>query len=89
MMRTLIKKATAIEELSYSLGNIAKDDKKSIDEYTDQEIVKEAKYVLDLFVNPSQGHINHEALCGDEGEERCKWARKQVSQLRSLIKSYA
>lgn len=88
-MRPTIKAALAIDELAYTLDNIATDDKVSVDSYTDEQIVSEAQYVLDLFVNPSQGHINHEAWVGDEGPEQKAWARKQVRQLKAFIKKYA
>jgi hypothetical protein len=88
-MRPIIKSALAIEELAYTLDNISIDDKVSVESYTDEQIVNEAKYVLDLFVNPSQGHINHEAWIGDEGPEQKAWARKQVRQLKAFIKQYA
>ena len=84
----LVAKALAIEELAYNLENISHDDKKEIAEFTSKEIVNEAKYVLDLFVNPMQGHINNEAFNGDEGIEQRRWARRQVSQLRAFIKKF-
>jgi hypothetical protein len=87
-MREIVKSAMAIDELAYSLDNISIDDKVAVDSYPDEQIVKEAKYVLDLFVNPSQGHINNEALMGDEGPQQQVWARKQVRQLKAFIKKY-
>ena len=63
------------------------DDKKDVFSYSVEEILEEAKYVLDLFVNPSHGHINNEALCGEEGENQRKWAKSQVSKLRRFIKA--
>jgi hypothetical protein len=87
-MREIVKSAMAIDELAYSLDNISIDDKVAVDSYPDEQIVKEAKYVLDLFVNPSQGHINNEALTGDEGPQQQVWARKQVRQLKAFIKKY-
>jgi hypothetical protein len=87
-MREIVKSAMAIDELAYSLDNISTDDKVAVNSYPDEQIVKEAKYVLDLFVNPSQGHINNEALMGDEGPQQQVWARKQVRQLKAFIKKY-
>ena len=87
-IRPIIKSALAIDELAYTLDNIAQGDKVTIDTYSDHEIVSEAKYVLDLFLNPSQGHINHEALMGDEGPEQTVWAKTQVKKLKAFIKKY-
>jgi hypothetical protein len=87
-MREIVKSAMAIDELAYSLDNISTDDKVAVNSYPDEQIVKEAKYVLDLFVNPNQSHINNEALMGDEGPQQQVWARKQVRQLKAFIKKY-
>lgn len=88
-MRAITEAALKIEELAYDLGNIAHDDKKAVDDYTDEEIMAEARYVLDQFVNPIGGHINHEALCGDDGPEQRKWAQGQVRKLKNFIKKFA
>lgn len=82
------KQAMKIDELAYTLNNISSDDKKPISEYTAAELVSEAQYVLQLFVNSAWGHINHEALSGYEGEDQQKWAQKQVRQLKTFIKKY-
>ena len=58
-MRAIIKAALAIDELAYNLENISTDDKRPLEDFSTNEILAEAAYVLDLFVNPSQGHINH------------------------------
>ncbi len=84
----LIKRAMSIDELAYTLENISHDDGKSAADYSDAEIVEEARYVLDLFANPSQGHINNEALNGDDGPDQAKWARSQVGKLRRFIKAF-
>jgi hypothetical protein len=81
--------AMKIDELAYNLGNISHDDKKQVTDYSAEEIVSEARYVLGLFINPNEGHINNEALRGDEGPDQRHWARKQVRQLKAFIKKYA
>jgi len=81
--------ATKIDELAYFLDNISHDDKKQITDYTAAEIVAEAKYVLGLFLDPNEGHINNEALRGDEGPAQRQWARKQVRQLKAFIKKHS
>lgn len=87
-LRPIAKRAYGIDELQYNLDNICTDDKKHVNDYSDAELVAEAKYVLDLFVNPSQGHINNDALRGEEGPDQAKWARSQVGKLRRFIAAF-
>jgi len=89
MTSKLLTAALAIDELAYNLENISTDDKRPLDSYSAAEILAEAAYVLDLFVNPAQGHINHEALSGGDGSEQRVWARGQVRKLKALIKKFA
>ena len=89
MTRAIIKSAMAISELENSLDNISTDDKKQIEDYTDAEILHEAKYVLGLFINPNETHWNAEDLRGENGPEQQKWARAEVRKLKALIKKYS
>ncbi len=86
---TIHTDAMKIDELAYTLNNISTDDKKAIADYTKVEVIEEAKYVLNLFINSAYGHINYEALIGDEGADQQKWAKRQVRQLRTFIKKYS
>jgi|DEB0MinimDraft_3_1074331.scaffolds.fasta_scaffold104301_2 DNA primase len=87
-MRAILKAASKINELSYTLDNISADDGKEWDDYTDAEIVDEAEYVLHTFYE--DGHYNGQALSGEneDGEYDQKWARGEVRKLKSLIKKY-
>jgi hypothetical protein len=87
-MRQIIKSALKIDELAYTLDNISNDDKKKVEDYTDNEIVHEAEYVLDLFTNPNESHWNAEDLRGENGTEQQKWARVEVRKLQTFIKKY-
>jgi len=87
-MRAIIKAALAIDELAYDLENISADDKKQIEDYTDVEIVKEAEYVLSLFVDPNETHWNAEDLRGENGPKQKVWATGQVRKLKALIKKF-
>jgi len=78
----------AIDELAYDLGNISADDKKKIEDYTDSEILHEAKHVLGQFYDEVGGHWNNEDLRGENGPEQEKWARDQVRKLNAFIKKY-
>lgn len=84
----MITAALKIDELRYNLDNISNDDNKALEDYTTAEVLYEAGYVLDLFVNPAQGHINNEALRGDEGPEQTIWARGQVRKLKAFLKRF-
>jgi hypothetical protein len=88
-MRAIIKSAMAIDELKNDLENIATDDKKEIDQYTDAEILGEARYVLGLFTDPNETHWNAEDLRGENGAEQQKWARGEVRKLQAFIKKYS
>jgi hypothetical protein len=88
-MRAIIKSAKAISELAYDLDNICTDDKKKIEDYTDAEIVNEAKHVLSLFTDSNETHWNAEDLRGENGAEQQKWARGEVRMLKSFIKKYS
>jgi hypothetical protein len=88
-MRAIIKSALAIDELKNNLQNIAQDDKKEIDQYTDKEIVSEAKYVLEMFLDGTNPHWNYEDLHGENGPEQQKWAQGEVRKLNAFIKKYS
>lgn len=89
MTRAIIESAMAISELANSLDNISTDDKKQIEDFTDEEILHEAKYVLGLFTNPNETHWNAEDLRGENGEDQQKWAEAEVRKLKAFIKKYS
>jgi hypothetical protein len=89
MTRAIIKSAMAISELAYTLGNISTDDNKEIKDYTDAEILHEAKYVLGLFTDPTESHWNAEDLRGENGPAQQKWAKAEVRKLQAFIKKYS
>jgi len=88
MSRAIIKAAMAIDELASTLNNISEDDHKAIEDYTDAEIVHEAKYVLSCFYEG--GHMNNDALIGEMEHDGCNaaWARREVKKLRTFIRKY-
>ena len=85
-MKSIIKAALSIDELANNLQQIAQDDKKEVNDYTDAEIVHEVKYVLSCF--HEAGHLNNEDYIGENGEEFQKSARDQVRKLNALIKKF-
>ena len=88
MKRAIIEAALNIDELASTLRNISEDDRKQISDYSDAEIVHEAKYVLSTFFEG--GHINNDSLTGEMEHDECNaaWARREVKKLRSLIRKY-
>lgn len=88
-MKTILKAAMAIDELQNDLENIATDDKKQIEDYTDAEILKEAKHVLEMFLDGTNPHWNYEDLQGENGPEQQKWAQGEVRKLKAFIKKYS
>ena len=58
--KPLLDCALEIPELAYTLDNISTDDKRKLGSYSDEEILKEARYVLGLFADGGKGHINGE-----------------------------
>jgi hypothetical protein len=86
-MTAILKSAMAIDELANTLQQIARDDNKQVTDYTNAEIVHEAKYVLSCF--HEDGHLNNEDYIGENGEEQHKWAVGQVRKLNAFIKKFA
>jgi hypothetical protein len=89
MTRAIIKSAMSISELANSLENISSSDKNVLENYTDAEILHEAKYVLGLFTDPNETHWNAEDLRGENGPEQQKWAKAEVRKLKAFIKKYS
>ena len=80
-----LRDAFKSNELYYSMQNISTDDGKEIKDYTPQEIIAEARYVLSCFYE--SGHSFNEWLNSDNEEER-QGALKEVKALKSFIKSH-
>lgn len=83
-METYLKEALKIGELQYTLDNISADDGKALAEYSQAEIVNEAKYVLSCFFE--DGHMNNAWLNGEDGDPA--EAKQQVKQLQKFIKKW-
>jgi hypothetical protein len=84
--RQAVLDALKSDELANSLENISTDDKCEISDYTDDELVHEAKYVLSCFYE--SGHINNSALLDEYEEGLVKWAKKEIKTLKNFIKKY-
>jgi hypothetical protein len=85
-MRTnFLKDAFKSYELHFSLDNISTDDGKEIEDYTPQEVIAEARYVLSCFYEG--GHLNNEWLNSDNKDER-RDALNEVKALKAFIKKH-
>jgi hypothetical protein len=82
MKKTLLQKAMDITELSITMENIAQDDKRVLESYTDAEILHEAEYCLSCFYEG--GHQSNDELNSDDPEER-RAAKKQVAALKKML----
>lgn len=87
-MTTIYQDITKSSELMNSLENISTDDKCEITDYTNEELIHEAKYVLSCFYE--SGHINNFALMGEDEDDMYNraWALDEVSALKKLIKKW-
>lgn len=84
MKQTLLQKAMKIRELEVTMQNIATDDKRPIESYTDTEILNEARYVLSTFYEG--GHQNNDELTCEYGDKDAqREAKKQVAALKRLL----
>jgi hypothetical protein len=78
-------RAKNIEELMYSLGNLAEAEGKKIEDFTQQELVDEAKWVLSTFYE--EGHMLNEKLREGDADERA-WARNEIRKLKKFIADF-
>ena len=85
-MRAIVKTAATIRELHQSLLNISSDDNKEIDDYSDNEIVNEAKYVLSTYFE--SGHINNDMFNGEYGAKEQRLAMQDIRKMKVLIAKY-
>ncbi len=78
-------RAKNIDELMYSLGNLAEAEGRKIEDFTQQEIVDEAKWVLGTFYE--EGHMLNEKLREGDADERA-WARNEIRKLKKFIADF-
>ena len=84
MKKTLLQKCMAIWELKTSLENCASDDKTELADWTDDELMDEARYVLSCF--REGGHAFHDDMYDDSHEKSYRAnMRKQYKALIKLV----
>ena len=88
-MRQIIKDVEKCWELYRQFTEVlCPDDKRELDDYSNEEIIAEAIYIRNQFTDPMGGWIQCDEYMGEEGEECKKEARKTVRQLNALIKKH-
>jgi hypothetical protein len=86
--RQILKDAEKADELWYQLYEIGhEDDSKEVSDWTDEEIISEAKYCLSKYA-PSEGWIHGEMIAGDLGAEERKMALRERAQIKRFLKKY-
>lgn len=86
--RPIVKDLLKCHELSYHFEHvIGVDDKKTPDQYTDEEIIAEALFVLERY-DPSQGWTQGEEITSDDPQIRQN-AITERNQIRSFLKKWA
>ncbi len=87
--REIVRDAMKVSELWYQLSEvIAIDDDCEVDDYTDWDIVSEAMFVQNKYLDQSDCWIHREALEGKHGEEDRKGARRELRQLNRFLKKW-
>jgi hypothetical protein len=86
---TIYESSEKIYELDYSLDRIADDDGKEREDYTPQEILDEAKYVLSCY--HEGGHVLNYELTGEDGNgaEEMRDAKLEVAKLKRFITKWS
>jgi hypothetical protein len=89
-MRQIVKDMLKCDELYNQFVNInCVDDKKEPNDYSDDEIIAEAKYVAEKYTDGSQGWTHYEMLHDSEDREERATARRELNQIRKFLKKYA
>ena len=85
--RQIVKDLLNCDELYHQFINvICIDDNKSVEEYSNQEIIEEAKYVKTKYED--EGWIHNDMMIGLDGEDAKKVARKEYNQIKRFIKKW-
>ena len=87
MERKILKDIQNVDELIYSFQNVlCIDDNKTLEEYSDSEIIAEAQYILKTY--KEHGHRNYYMIIGDNGQHEKQIALKEVKQLKAFLNKY-
>ena len=87
-MREIVRDLLRCDELAHVfINNLCVDDSKDINDYTDQELVAEAKYQLGMYYE--NGTTNNDMLMGVYTREEQIKAQKEVRQIKRFLSKYA
>ena len=87
-MRQIVKDMLKCDELHHVfLNRLCVDDNKIPGEYSDQEIIDEAKYQLSLYYE--SGTTNNEMFTGEWSAEEQTQAKREVQQIKRFLAKYA
>ena len=87
MERQILKDMQNVNELIYSFENVlCIDDNKTLEEYSDSEIIEEAQYILETY--SEYGHRNYFMFIGDNGKEEQKQVVKEIKQLKNFLNKW-
>ena len=86
---TIHEASYKIYEFSYDLDTIGECDGKEREDYTPQEILNEAKYVLSNYTEG--GHVLNYELTGEDGNgaEEMRNAKREVAKLKRFITKWS
>jgi len=87
-MRKIVRDLLKCDELSHVfINNLCVDDSKDINDYTDEELVEEAKYQLGMYYET--GTRNNDMLIGEYTDEEQRIAQREVKQIKRFLGKYA
>lgn len=87
--RAIVRDASKVSELRYQLWEvISVDDNCEVDDYSDWDIVSEAMFVQNKYLDQGDCWIHREMLEGKHGEEEQKIAKRELRELNRFLKKW-
>ena len=86
MEREIVYDAMKCTELEYSLDRISSDDDCDLADYSDSEIIAEARYVISLYAEGGTSHS--EMLDGRCGKASQREARRELRELKAFLRKH-
>tara|TARA_R100000963_G_C4637793_1_gene101677 strand:+ start:330 stop:605 length:276 start_codon:yes stop_codon:yes gene_type:complete len=82
--REIVKHLLNCDELyEHFINVICIDDNKSVQEYSDNEIIEEVKYVKSKY--DDEGWIHNDMISGYDGKDAQNIARKEYNQIKRFL----
>jgi len=87
-MRKIVRDLLKCDELAHVfINNLCVDDGKDINDYTDEELIAEAKYQLGMYYETDTR--NNDMLIGEYTDEEQRIAQREVKQIKRFLSKYA